>query len=181
MVALVVVGTTPAFAAAKPNPKTELLTVADLPAGWSTTTTSKSTATGCGEVGKALEKGSRATARGTYDLATVPEVQEYIAAYATAAKAKASLAAITAELNGCTSYAVSGGTVSVGPLSFPHYGTSSFAWSFSLTEKGITVAQDVVIALKASQVILVSYANIGTPDRASAEAVTKKAVAKVSA
>jgi hypothetical protein len=181
LVATVALGTTRAVAAAKPNPRAELLTVAELPAGWSATAAGKSNAAGCGALTTPLARHSIATAQGAYDKSLVPLAEEYIAVYASPVEAKVSYAALSTQLNGCAGFKSPGGTAKIARLSFPHYGPSSAAWRLSETEGAFHIEEDLVLALTGSQVVAVGYADNGTPNLPAAEAVIKTAIAKVNA
>jgi hypothetical protein len=168
-----------ASASSKPNPKAELLSISAMPAGWSTTANVKSTAKGCGKVSPLLKPHSTGSAEASFEVnGEVPLYQEYVFAYPTTAKAKTAWTAVSTELNACSTFKSSSATITVGKMSFPAMGTRSGAWTFSATADGTTIAEDILIAEKSSQVVATAYGAIGRPPLSTVESLDKAAVAK---
>lgn len=164
----------------------QLLTVADLPAGWSV---SHSTSSGGGATPpciKALKVRfhSSSKAEASFVKGTdVPILNEVIGYFGTAAATAAVFNAGVAALNACTtmSFKADGYTYSgsIGAMSFPHLGDQSSAWQLTLTSQGYTFGFDVVVARKGPELALVLYGDLGTPNLDDVTALVTKAVAKM--
>jgi len=66
-------------------------------------------------------------------------------------------------------------------LSFPALGSQSAAYQASGTVSGLTIGVDLVLALKGTQVAVMAYGDVGTPNITQVVALATKAVAKIPA
>lgn len=161
-----------------------LLSVADLPAGWSTAATSsnvvKLTNTPCLSGLAKNPKGWSYQTAGFVEGRSIPNLGEVLA---TGAQVGQVWARLGDALAGCRSATlVLGGTkvqATVGPVAFPRVGrtSSAYRWAFSLG--GIRIGFDLVLFQTGSYAGYLSYADLGQPLSATVETFARAAVAKV--
>jgi hypothetical protein len=65
------------------------------------------------------------------------------------------------------------------PLSFPKLGDDTFALRMSADAEGLTIGIDVIVVRRAGVMLVVLNAGVGSPDSAITETVARKALAKV--
>jgi hypothetical protein len=140
----------------------ELLSVTQLPAGWTVDrTVPPSDARGCGAVQPTFKaSGSSAHADGEDQDGDKGLFQESLYAYPSATRASDAYNKIVAQLNGCLSYTTTSKTeVSVSELSFPSAGNDSAAFTLTTSASGTTLVADAVVVRKGSQVAGLFYAD----------------------
>jgi hypothetical protein len=185
VVGALTLGTMSSVQAGASQPGTSLrgkvLSVSDLPAGWSVGHTSKGTATdrGCfhafsitppaGTRAKVAFAGASTTFLGETLATGHIEVTRWTD--------------LTDQLKDCEpfTFTAAGKTakVSVGAMSFPKVGKQSMAYAMTITATTRTIDADVVLFKAGKYVGLVDYGGLGTPDVTQAEKFVDLAVAKV--
>jgi hypothetical protein len=158
-----------------------LLTVNDLPAGWSVDNSANSAV----ECLNAALKSASPLSYAHQNFASggsLPELGEQAGVYASGSQA---FAKEKASLDGCTSFTVTQQgqteTFSVGATSFPPYGNESAAYTASATISGTAVAQGVVLVRKGNSLVLVGLGDVAPLNTTQLEHFTALAVAKVPA
>jgi hypothetical protein len=165
----------------------QLLTLADLPAGWSVDNSGSSTGSiqGCDLKGLDLKSQESARAEAAYKMGTsVPSIDETIAAFSTAERAKNTYTEGTQVIDACKTFTItdSGQKYSgdVGQLSLgASYGDQTKAYQFTVGVQGFNLGIDLVAVLKGSEVMVFGYAELGTPDLATVNSLVAKATAKL--
>lgn len=164
--------------------KAHLLSLSDLPAGWSVNNTGTSTTTsGLASsqclAGLAKPPKGEVEATASFEHGNFPVLEELLAsgpgadaAYTTVANALAACKSVTLSAQGKTLK----GTI--GQMSFPSVGTESVAYSLGFTITTVNVGFDLVLFKAGGYDGLVGYADLGTPNITTAEAFAKEAVAK---
>ena len=162
----------------------ELLNAKQVPSGWRVSSDLGANGVGC--LKNLLEQPSvvqKSEARVFYlGQGDLPAFDEKIATYANTTKA---YGAIIKQIDACrhvSGLSVTGHLVtgSVAPMSFTHYGNASAAFSMNLTDAGIDLKYDYVIARKGRVVVAVLEANMPSVNVTQFKSLTKAAVAKVS-
>jgi hypothetical protein len=168
--------------AAQPKLSSELLSVSQMPIGWSVDNSSSGGGVGC--LANILEpKGIKQTSYASIDLddnGNTPVVEERLATYSNATTAYKK---IVATLSACkhvsgTSGGVKG-TGTVGQMSFPHYGTTSAAFAVSLLIQGTTLGADLLIVRKGNVVMGIEEVDIPPVDVSQFQGFVVKALAKI--
>jgi hypothetical protein len=163
----------------------QLLTVADLPAGWKVDNSDDgnddSDEPSCM---KSLE--SLPDPKPEADITFVqgdgvPMLMENVGYVGNAAERYMSLAAKA--LDGCTnvSFDADGDTLrgTIGAMSFPKLRADARAWSMAFTIQGVPFDFDLVFARKGGELLMVGYADLGSPDVSELVSFTRKALAKL--
>jgi len=175
-----------------PDLKAELLSLSDLPAGWSVThkpsaTSTRSTTStepACLAKTKKLT-GSKAKATVSYVTGTsVPAMFEDLAYFPKGAKR--AMVTFARDLDSCGPISfTSGGTPltgTIGAMSFPAIAGQSAAWLMALTGTSsgisITVGADIVAFRTGDTVGLIVYENLGSPQVTTVENYARQAAAK---
>lgn len=163
-----------------------LLTVTDLPAGFTVDTSpeSASTTSGCEQL-DALKRqgGSELEARftkGSYG----PFVSETLKQGPSEAATHDALVKMSGALSQCRTFSTKaddGSTVTMklGPLSFPKLGDETFALRMTADSQGLTLAGDMVVIRQDAVGILITNLAFGTVDTQLTETVAHTAVAKL--
>ncbi len=171
-----------------PDLNAELLSVSDLPAGWSVipSTSSGSTEAECLKNAKTVVKGtSKADAQfagGSNGLPLVDEALGY-----TPGQASKAMAAFSQVMAGCGHISVTSGgdtlTGTVGAMSFPAVADQSAAWQMNLSGTisglSVTLGFDIVLFRRADSVGLIVYGDLGTPDILAVQTLVRDAAAKL--
>lgn len=114
-----------------------------------------------------------------------PEFEQSLGYYGTSAAAVAKYQAGAAIFNNCkdVSFTSDGQkvTASIGALSFPAVGQQSSAWQLMISSQGVTAGVDIVLVQKGSELAMLIYGDIGSPDIDEATSLAHKAVAKMPA
>lgn len=183
-------GTTPpATTTPKPDLKTELIGLSDLPAGWSvdnSSSSSSSTPKCFTSVKTDLHASEKAEASYQDGSNGVPALEEYLAYVP--GNGQHAMALVTQVFNSCgqISFTSGGYTFSgtVGQMAFPAMGDQSSAWQINLSTKAsgldITAGVDTIAIRKNDTVCLLLYIDLGTPDIATLQQLAQKAAVKLS-
>jgi hypothetical protein len=151
----------PASATPKaPNVHPWLLTLAEMPLGWSTAAAPAVGRTGCFALAVTLlseHPGSSGTV--AYEKGQAPLVQEMLVSWPAELAARHALKVVVANTASCHQFKDQGTTVTVEALNLGHYGSLSSAYQLTYTESGTVVAEDFVLALKGRAVMEFSYAD----------------------
>ena len=142
--------------ASTPKLSSELLSVGQMPVGWSVDNSSSGSGPGC--LANIVEpQGIKQTSNATVFFAgigNIPVIEETLATFTNATTAYKK---IVATLNGCKHIVVTSGarkgTYTVGQMSFPHYGNASGAFAVSIVTPGPTIGEDFFIARKGNVVM----------------------------
>jgi hypothetical protein len=183
IVPISVLGTVATAANASP-PKLSavLLSIDQMPMGWTVGPPSGSGHVGC--YGSEMEpKGIKqtATAKASFEASSgLPEVVEQLATYT---NAKTAYTKAVASLVACKSFS---GTLNgnkttgmVAQMSFPHYGDTSAAFAVNFTVQGTTVYEDLLIVRKGTIVMGIDEGDLGSVTVSQFQGFVKKAVAKL--
>ncbi len=158
-----------------------VLSVSDLPAGWSVDSTPTSTPTdqGCFDA-LAVKPPVGTRVRVDFKEGSTTFLGE------TLAKGNVEVTRWTElnnELRHCHSYTATAtgkaAKVSVGAMSFPKIGTRSNAYAVTVTVTSVNLGADLVLFKLGDYVGLVEYGGLGTPEVTEAERLVDLAVAKV--
>jgi hypothetical protein len=171
-----------------PNLNSELLSVSDLPVGWSVvpTTTSGPTPKCLASVKsdmKATSKAEATFAGGSNGLPVLDEQLNYLPG-----QGQNAMTFVSHALAGCGHISVTSDgqtlTGTVGAMSFPAVADQSSAYQINLsgTVSGvpITLGLDLFAFRKADTVAIILYADLGTPDIATLQPIVQHAAAKFS-
>lgn len=159
-----------------------LLTVDQMPSGWSVNNTVTPHSANC--YADPLLKVPQIT-YGTVAFVqggTAPELVEDIGSYDSPA---AAFASIKSTMDGCTSFTETANTLSVtgsmGAMSAPTYGDQSTAYTATLNEAadGITLEQGIVIARKGAYIVALALGDLGSVDTDQLKEFMTTALAKV--
>lgn len=174
-------GVTGATTPTKAQLKAKVLSISNLPAGWSV---DNSSPTGSSDQGclsdvrnppKHELKASVSFAQGN-----APILNEVLGA---GPGSKATYSKLNRVLSSCKTYTVTDNgqseTVHVGAMSFPSVGQQSSAYALTLTVDGINLGGNIVLFKVDGITGAVVYADIGSPDITQTEAFVTEAVDKV--
>lgn len=173
--------------AAPPNLQAELLTVSDLPTGWSVdnspSNTSTDTTPAClkdaSKLPEATSKAEVSFKKGT----GVPIFSQKLAYFAASGGAQAQFNQADAILGKCKdiSFQSDGQTYkgSIGALSFPKYEDGSSAYTVEVSTHGFVFGLYVLYVWKGSRLMLLTYADLGTPSVEEFKSFADKAYAKL--
>jgi hypothetical protein len=172
-----------AASASSPKLSAKLLSIGQMPIGWSVVSSAGGGGAGC--LSNILEpKGIKQTAKASVsfeDNGNVPEVDE---ALATFTNAKTGYKKIVANLMACKHFSgKSGGqkvTGTIGQMSFPHYGDASAAFAVSFTVQGTALGEDLLIVRAGSIVMGINEGDLVSVEVSQFQGFVNKAVAKLS-
>jgi len=161
-----------------PKLSSELLSIGQMPTGWSIYHQAPGGGTGC--LANVLEpKGIKPTSYAKVafeDNGNTPLLEEAVATYSNATTAYKKIAAT---LTNCKSVRGNGATGTVGQMSFPHYGTTSVAFSVSLVAQGTTIGEEFLIVRKGNVVMGMAEADFPPVDVSQFQGFVVEALAKV--
>jgi len=168
--------------ASTPRLSAELLSVSQMPIGWSTDNSSSGNGVGC--LTTLLEpKGIKQTSHASITLdvnGNTPLVSEKLATYS---NAKIAYKKIVAILSRCKHVSGTSGGIKatgiVGEMSFPHYGNASAAFSVSLVIQGTTIDDDLLIVRKVNVVMGIEEADAPPVDISQFQGFIVRALANV--
>jgi hypothetical protein len=180
---------TPAGAptSAPPNVTAQLLTLADLPAGWSVDNSSGSSTSSLKGCNTSLDLKPQEIARGEASFkngTNLPAIGEIIAAFSTPARASSAYGEGTQAANACKTFAITdnghtyngnAGQMSLGTS----YGDKTTAYQFTVDVQGFSFGIDLVAVLKGSEVMSFEYADLGTPDLQTVNSFVGMAASKL--
>lgn len=162
----------------------DLLSINDMPAGWTTASSSGSSGlASCSALNNGSWRHLPSSAEAEFKRSSFgPYVDTKLIA-GPAAQETAAWNAFTAASNECTSFTStdSSGTTrwTLSGLSFPKYGDATFALAITGTSpQGISATGDVVIVRKGNVIAEVIVISIGSPDVSLAEQMVSTAVTK---
>jgi len=175
----------PAFAASIQTAQqlqATVLTVQNLPPGWSKSTSNTPTTKSCYS-NPIWKVPYQAKARAAFqENQSVPQLVELLGSYR---NAHAAYRQVVANLNRCTSFSekVAGekiaGTVS--PVSNKRFGAESSSYTANLTVQGTVLDQEFVIARKGNTLAAVAVGDYGSVDSQLLNQLATKAMAKIPA
>jgi hypothetical protein len=176
-------GSVPARAAKTPALASMLLTVTQMPTGWSIDNSSSSPVDlGCLSHLTPIGVKKTATAGVAFAFnASLPEFSETLATYATPASSVVRKA--VSEIDRC--HTITGTTQghkftgTLGAMSFPQYGNQSAAWALSFTLEGITFGDAILAVRKGAIVALFTEGALGSPDLRQFQGFVRKALERV--
>ena len=164
-----------------------LLSVADLPAGWSAVTVTKANAptltdtpclSGLSKSPKGLTVETAAFVQGS----SVPSFGEVLESGGQVAPAWRRLGRALARCrNGTLRLGGANITVAIRSLAFPRIGRSSSAYAWTFTLGGVRFGADLVLFQTGTYAGFVSYADLGSPRIATVKALARAAAAKAAA
>jgi hypothetical protein len=170
--------------AAPPNLTPDLLTLSDMPTGWSVDNSPSPDSTGPACL-KPLKDHTGSNAHATVSFnggaSGIPAIVENLGHFPSGASA--ALARFDQAINSCKTLSITSGgqTLSgtIGAMSFPQLGDESHAYQASLTYKGFTLGYDVIIARHGDTAMSLTYGDLGSPDLTQVQQFATKAIAKV--
>jgi hypothetical protein len=177
-------GTMTSVGASTTNLSNELLSVNQMPTGWSVDNSSSGGGSGVGCLSKILEpKGVKQTSNASVefdDNGNTPLVSEKLATFS---NAQTAFTKVVATLNSCKRVSgTSGGekaTGSIGQMSFPHYGDESAAYSLSLSAQGTTLGDDLLIVREGKVVMGIQEADLPPVDVSQFQTIVATALADI--
>lgn len=182
--------TTTSTTSPAPNVRSQLLTLSDLPAGWSVNKSANgggSGPPGCLAHVDPLKMHPRAKAAISYQGSAngIPDLGEQIALLPN--DAKSALATINREIESCghLSFTSSGVTLSgtIARMSFPPLADQSHAYQLVMSGSSqgvqVTAAFDIVVIRKGSELAVLLYGNLGNPSVTTVEHYARRAAAKL--
>jgi hypothetical protein len=159
-------GTAPSTATTAPaltveKLKSALLTVTELPTGWSVTPSNSSTQGACNK--ESVDKTFPPAAKTEVSFVkggNVPLLVQQLYSYSTAAIAREALAKYDANARACTTYKQEGTTIEIGALSLPPLGDRNAAYRLTISQNGVSVIGDSQVIQKGPVLLYVAYANL---------------------
>jgi hypothetical protein len=162
--------------------QSSLLTIGNLPPGWSKTNASSPTTKSCYS-NPIWKVPYAAKARAAFQMnSSVPQLVELLASYP---NAHAAYLQVVGNLNRCSRFSetVQGQKVtgSMSPVSNQRFGNESSSYTASLTVQGTQIDQEFVIARKGSTLAAVAVSDYGAVDGQLLNELTTKAVRRIPA
>jgi hypothetical protein len=165
-----------------PNLKPLLLSVTDLPTGWSVDNSKSggsSTFKGCKTFNTVNQTDSASTEFTDGGLPVLVESLGW------SPNAPALLKSGIANVNQCKSMTISNNgqteKATMGPMSFPTVGSKSAAYQMIVNIKGLNVDFDIVIAQKGNYLVLVALGDLGPPNTTQLQQFVSAAMTKIPA
>ena len=153
------------------------LHLSDMPTGWRVEPPSKSS-TSCKGI-KSVKSDS--TAKAEADFSMNPDVAYSVAGVlSTLAISKRAYTNFANDLRGCLlSLKLSGAKdITVGAMSFPHFGNQSKAWRLQATIQGINVYFDIILVRVQRAIAIYLFGGIGSGDSSQEVSLVRKATAR---
>jgi hypothetical protein len=170
--------------AALPSLSSKVLTVADLPTGWSAVDVASNAATpaGCLAVVKSFVHDAEKLDVGFQASGGAPALTENLAYFTSGAQT--TFAKIISTLNNCTTFAGAGGDGTqikgtLARMSFPKLGDQSGAWTALATVQGTKVAYDIVGIRVGNYLAEVVEINVDSVNATEFKGFVDKALAKL--
>jgi hypothetical protein len=150
--------------ASSPSLSSKLLTVDEMPIGWTVVPTSVGGGVGC--LKSVLEpKGVQQTSKADSDFQNSGDTVEVLERLATYSNTSEAFNKVVSELKGCKKISgkTSGKTVTgtASEMSFPNYGSASSAFSVNLTVEGSKISENIIVVRLGSFIMGLSEA--GSP------------------
>jgi hypothetical protein len=160
----------------------ELLTISDMPSGWSVTNSSSNSAPpSCLAAFEHIRKTTPLQASADFEQGQVPQFEETLVA--AGAKAASKYRTVISALSGCRniSFVDQGQTLTgqIVRMSLPSVGSQSQAFSMSFTYEGIQLGFDIDVFRQGTIDGLTTLGDIGTPDVDLMTQLTQAAVNKL--
>ncbi len=159
-----------------------LLSVADLPAGWSAAPTNSSTvqtSAPCLSNLTANPQGPTFASAGFVQGTSIPVLGEALSAGPRAQQRWQSLNQALARCRSATiTVAGTKAAVAIAPLPFPRVGSASAAYAWTFTVEGIRFGADLILFQAGTYAGYLVYSDLGSPATATVEAFADAAVAK---
>ena len=176
-------GTMTLASASTPKLSNELLSISQMPIGWSVVHSGGSGGfSGClaPKIGlKPVASASVAFANG----GNFPEVADDLASYGSTpvATIKKAFSAVITTLDRCRSVTLSGKktTLQLGQMSFPQFGSQSAAYVFTFSVSGVNAAVDRLMARVGTTMVAVLEVDLGSVNVSQFRGFVTKALAKV--
>jgi|GEM_PF-997836 len=157
-----------------------LLTVSDLPTGWSVDNSSSSSTTSC-----ATNPVSQSASgpKAIIDFNQAGGLPELLDDLAFSTSPVAEFAKVKGALDACKSFTETNNgqtsTGNIGAMSFPAYGDQSASYSATISVDGINAAVGIVLIQKGSYVMAVGLGDLGSFDATQLQQFVTLALAKV--
>lgn len=149
----------------------QLLTLGDLPSGWTVDNSPDSDDASAPSCLKQLDVSTRSSAAVSASFIKgegLPLLEQQLSAFADSGDTAAAYSSFTSILNKCTdlSFTTDGQlfTGTIAPLTFPNIGDQSKAWRMSFTAGGHELEMDLVLTQKGAELALFLYGNLGATD-----------------
>jgi hypothetical protein len=170
-----------------PDLKAQLLTLADLPAGWSIDNSSSgddpSTPPCLQRPDTKLHTTDKANASFVKGSSGLPAFAQAIGYFGDKAAASGEFSADAVIFNGCkdVSFTSDGQKItgSIRPMSFPTFGDQSQAWGGTFTAPGGTFGFDIFLMQKGAELESLVYGDLGPPDVKGLQTLAKSAADKM--
>lgn len=172
-----------------PDLTAELLSVSDLPAGWSVVPSTDSSNSSTPKCLRALKTVAKATSKAETTFTDgsngLPELDEFLVYLP--GQGKKAMKLVSQILAGCGQLSMtSGGQTlkgTLGAMSFPAVAEQSFAYQLNLSATvsglSVTVGIDLIVFRKADTVAEILYGDLGTPDISVLQPIVWDAAAKL--
>lgn len=176
------VAAAPAGAMTKTQLRSKLLTLSNMPTGW---TVDNSSSGGGGASGGCLAGVKRAPksemkVTASFENGQLPQLEEELVS---GREGTGAYNRFNRVLAGCKHFSVTSNgetlTATVGAMSFPAVGNESSAYGVTFSVKGINAGADFVLFKVGSVAGVIEYADIGQPDPSQLQAFVTEAVNKV--
>lgn len=175
-------------ATAQPNGqlKSQLLTVDDLPTGWSVDSSGKDSSEGAPECLRDLKDVMETDEHADAEFVKgdqFPSLSQGMGRFADKNAAVQAFTQGSALTDRCTDISFTSDGVKVtgtiGAMSLPPFGERSRAWRITLSAQGITLGMFVLMAQKGAEVQVLAYGNLGSPDVDEFTELAKRATDKM--
>ena len=172
-----------------PDVKGQLLTLGDLPAGWSVDNSSNSSSSTpkCVQNAKSTAAFDKAKAEADFQDGSngLPALDEEIVYQP--GHAQQTMAKFAQVMAGCghIEWSVSGHTLTgtVGQMSFPNLGQQTEPYQINLSTSvsglDITVGLDLIVIRQGDEIAIIYYGDLGTPDISQVQSFAEKAASKL--
>lgn len=180
--------TAPASASARPGArlKSQLLTVEDLPTGWSVDSSGSANGAGTPACLRHLKDTMETHEHADVDFvkgSQFPALNQGLGRFAGSSAAVSTFTQGAGQLDKCTDISFTSDGVKVagtiGAMSLPSFGERSRAWQANLSAQGITFVFYILMVQKGAEVQVLVYGDVGTPDVEEFSTLAKTAVDKM--
>ncbi len=166
-----------------PSAQQYLLSISDLPTGWSVDNTQQSATDSC-YYDPLTKVPSASYAHAAFaEGGNVPELVEELAVFTSPSAASSAFTTIKHTLDGCTQFNETSNsetiTGTMGAMSSPSYGNKSTAYDATLNVEGETLNQGFVVVQKGPFVVAVALGDIGSVDSDTLQGFVAQGVGKL--
>jgi hypothetical protein len=152
------------------------LHLTDMPTGWRVESPSKSSGGSCKSI-KSVK--SSATAKAEADFSMKPDVaSSFAGVLSTLAIAKRTYTNVANNARACLLTVPGLKDLSVGAMSFPHFGDQSKAWSIQGTAQGVNLYFDIIVVRIQRAIAFYLFGGIGSGDSQQEVSLVRKATAR---